>query len=294
MRRPIGGTSAGGMAARAGSVSIAVSVAAGATTFTVMPRGASSFAQVRARPTSAAFAAPYWLLAITPRAARLPISTMRPPGDRRGASRSASATAASTCSRQRVSPAGRSSDPSVPPRMMPAACTSAVTPSAASSAAVRAVASVMSSMTALNAASSSVGGARSKPVTRQPPSMRWRAIARPMPELVPVTMACGIGCLRRLEVHQFEQLARAGDLARDELLRVVDALRYRFEQLRGQPRHEGRIAHRLLDQVVDLLRDLARRALRGPDAVPRIELEAGQPLLADGGKVGRELRARPR
>src|SRR5205085_11631463 len=60
MRRPIGGIT-GGTAARAGSASIAVSVAAGATTFTVMPRGASSLAQDRARPASAALVAPYWL-----------------------------------------------------------------------------------------------------------------------------------------------------------------------------------------------------------------------------------------
>ncbi len=72
-KRPIGG-SRGGRALRAGSCSIGVSVAAGATTFAVMPRGASSSAQDRAMASSAALLAAYWLRPAAPDAVRLPIS----------------------------------------------------------------------------------------------------------------------------------------------------------------------------------------------------------------------------
>src|SRR3954470_18743266 len=67
MKRPIGGFF-GGTALRAGSSSIGVSVAPGATTLTVMPRGASSMAQDRASPTRAALLAAYWLPPAAPAA----------------------------------------------------------------------------------------------------------------------------------------------------------------------------------------------------------------------------------
>ena len=51
-------------------------MAPGAMTLTVMPRGASSIAQERASPTSAALLAAYWLRPADPPAVRLPISTI--------------------------------------------------------------------------------------------------------------------------------------------------------------------------------------------------------------------------
>src|SRR5689334_16641195 len=73
-KRPIGGRR-GADCARAGSRNMGVSVAPGATTFTVIPRGASSLAHERARPTSAALLAAYWLRPAAPAATRLPTRT---------------------------------------------------------------------------------------------------------------------------------------------------------------------------------------------------------------------------
>ena len=78
--RPSGGTT-GGTDARFGSSSIAVRVGPGATTLTVIRRGASSAAQARAMAASAAFVAAYWLLPGTPVMVRLPTSTTRPAVD---------------------------------------------------------------------------------------------------------------------------------------------------------------------------------------------------------------------
>src|SRR6516162_9384020 len=82
-KRPIGGRR-GGTPLRPVSRSIGVSVALGDTTFTVMPRGASSMAHDRAMPTSADLVATYWLRPAAPEAVRLPISTIRPPRGRFG------------------------------------------------------------------------------------------------------------------------------------------------------------------------------------------------------------------
>ena len=125
MKRPIGGCRGGRRCAPDPAASASQS-AAGATTFTVMPRGASSRAQDRAIATSAALVAAYWLRPAAPDAVRLPISTIRPPSGIRGTSASASREAASTWRRQSTLPASASSVPRDPARMRPAACTSAV------------------------------------------------------------------------------------------------------------------------------------------------------------------------
>lgn len=70
-RRPIGGIF-GTTDARRGSLSIGVSVAPGATTFTVIRRGASSIANERAIPTTAALVAAYCARPGEPAAVRLP------------------------------------------------------------------------------------------------------------------------------------------------------------------------------------------------------------------------------
>jgi hypothetical protein len=53
-----------------------VSVGPGATTSTVTRRSASSIAQERASPTSAALVAAYWLVPATPVAVRLPVKLL--------------------------------------------------------------------------------------------------------------------------------------------------------------------------------------------------------------------------
>ena len=174
---------------RPGSRSIGVSVAAGATTFTVMPRGASSAAQDRARPTSAALLAAYWLRPAAPEAVRLPTSTTRPPSAIPGTSASARREATSTCSRHIAPPASGSSAPSGAVRMKPAAWTIAVGRSP-SSAGARAAGSSRSTARCEKPGPRPPGSVRLSPVTAHPSRSSRSTMAAPIPELAPVTTAC--------------------------------------------------------------------------------------------------------
>ena len=117
-----------------------------------------------------------------------------------------------------------------------------------------------------------VGGA----VTRHPSASRRVAIAAPMPELEPVTTAVRMIRQLRLEVHALQQIAGTHDFAPNEFLRVVDAFSDRFDKRGRQPLDDRRIAHGVLHELIDLRRNIGRRALRRPHAVPGVELEAGQ------------------
>ena len=170
-----------------------VSVAPGATTLTVMPRGASSIAQDRARPTSAALVAAYWLRPAEPAAVRLPIRTMRP-------LRSGSAGRA----RRRAGPPRQRADATSPPprrgvefaetrrrracrpharapwgRQPDERCPRSLSASPSQ---------IERQVTVVRRAGRAV---RLMPVTAQPSRRSRAAIAAPMPELAPVTTACG-------------------------------------------------------------------------------------------------------
>src|SRR5688500_644320 len=184
---PSGGIT-GGVADRPGSASIGVFVGPGDRTLTVMARGASSCAQDRPMPSSAALVAAYWLLPGNPVEVLLPISRTRPPSGMRGTTAFARASAAATCTANMPARASASSSPRTAVRWNPAACTSAW--------AGRTSATTAASEPGLerSAGSQSKPGPRSASrrlslVTFQPSSSSLVAMACPMPELQPVTTA---------------------------------------------------------------------------------------------------------
>src|SRR3954454_7160175 len=161
--------------------------------------------------------------------------------------------------------------------MMPAACTSASVGSSDSMTGQRAARSPRSTRVEVSRACSMAGGARSRPTTCQPSPRSRAAIALPIPELDPVTTALRIAARSgRLEVDAFEQLARPHDLAANERLAGVNAFGDRLDQRGGQSLGDCCITHRFLHQRVQRRLDRLRRALGRPNAVPGIELEAGE------------------
>src|SRR4051812_17780180 len=118
------------------------------------------------------------------------------------------------------SPSLALSEPTGPTRSTPAACTQACTGPTSRAAASAAAASARSTLTEVNVAPPSEGGATSRPVTCHPSASRRSAMALPMPELVPVTRA------RRslgTDVGIGDDLLRQRHVVGLELDEVVDA-----------------------------------------------------------------------
>src|SRR5690606_7744215 len=110
----------GGDVSRPGARNIGVCVAPGATTFAVIPRGASSAAQLLIIPTIAALVATYCDRPAAPWDVLLPIATNLPPGSMPGAKWLNRVSHAWTCNRQSIVPVSLSRCPSGAAAIIPA------------------------------------------------------------------------------------------------------------------------------------------------------------------------------
>src|SRR6185436_3767736 len=107
----------------------------------------------------------------------------------------------------------------------------------------------------------------SKPTTFQPSSNSARAMALPIPELVPVTTA------RRsfgTDLSIGDDLRRACHVILLEAREVLDRTRREQQALRDElVSHIGR--QRLVDLRIQTLRDVARQFCRAPQAIPAVK-----------------------
>lgn len=157
----------------------------------------SSAAHDLAKPISAALVAAYWLRPATPAAARLPMSTMRPPAANLSASWLTSTSAASTCTAHIAAPPDSLNAPNRAVCINPAAWTIACTLVIEVSACRSCAWSWRSTCKDWNRSESRFTAERLIPITDHPPPRRRVTMALPIPELAPVTSAslCGLDCI---------------------------------------------------------------------------------------------------